>query len=347
MKYFSLSLLFVTLIFGNQIFGRIKPYKSQLGKRLKAQNYKVQKIEKSLYVLEKKLGIENKKYLDVINAKRSIDRKIINLKKEQSTQSKLLNLRYSKNSKMLALKIVQGLGSHSSSSDLLVQTILIKKLVKNKKIIKKLITSNKLLKSTIKALEKRFYEYSKTEKLVTELLKDLEFKKAGLARRYISKIKEKEDIAKQYKHGNGLARKRLNIKKILGPKFFSPMKNYQSLEFNKKGVTYKFVGRNSVVNTKRGVVVYSGRLSTYGNVVMIDHGGDTRSIILGQFVPSVEKGKKLKRGDIIGYTKNSSSRSELVGKLYFEVRKRNKVQNTILLMDRKFLKKNNLIKHQS
>ena len=65
--------------------------------------------------------------------------------------------------------------------------------------------------------------------------------------------------------------------------------------------------------------MYQGTLSNFGNVVMIDHGKETRSIILGKFIPKLSKGAVVKAGDVVGYTRDSRNQEE---KLYFEVRKR-------------------------
>jgi len=74
---------------------------------------------------------------------------------------------------------------------------------------------------------------------------------------------------------------------------------------------------------------------------MIEHGNQTRSIFLGQLKSKVKKGQSVAAGEILGYTLANRKSREL-GKLYFEVRKKNIAQNTSLLMDDNFLAKNNL-----
>src|SRR5690606_22476463 len=83
-----------------------------------------------------------------------------------------------------------------------------------------------------------------------------------------------------------------------------------------------------------GTVVYVGGLSTYGNVVMIDHGNDTRTVVLGPFTPATEKGRKVRAGDKIGSMASA-------GRLYFEVRKQNVAQDTLPLVDKGALARNN------
>ncbi len=86
--------------------------------------------------------------------------------------------------------------------------------------------------------------------------------------------------------------------------------------------------------SRAGKVIHSGALSTYGNVLMIDHGKDTISVCLGDFKARVPKGKRVKSGDVIGYTLKPTRKDS---KLYFEVRVKDKAQATIHLLDEKSL----------
>ena len=110
------------------------------------------------------------------------------------------------------------------------------------------------------------------------------------------------------------------------------------MEYGKKGVTYKFNSRQLVKTSRGGKVIHTGSLSTYGNVVMVDHGNEVKSIYLGQFLPSVKKGQSVVPGESLGKTFDVAKNE---GKLYFEVRKKNKAQNTILLLDKNIATKNN------
>ncbi|MCY4523380.1 MAG: peptidoglycan DD-metalloendopeptidase family protein, partial [Halobacteriovoraceae bacterium] len=85
--------------------------------------------------------------------------------------------------------------------------------------------------------------------------------------------------------------------------------------------------------------VYSGELASYGNIVMIDHGKGTRSVILGDFDPMVKKGMDVAKGDGLGKTKKIQK--DGFGNIYFEVRKDDNIQNTILLMNKELLAEDN------
>ena len=60
-----------------------------------------------------------------------------------------------------------------------------------------------------------------------------------------------------------------------------------------------------IVATADGIVLYAARRGTYGNIVVIDHKFDrmTRYAHLSKF--AVKAGKRVKRGDVIGYVGNT------------------------------------------
>ena len=60
-----------------------------------------------------------------------------------------------------------------------------------------------------------------------------------------------------------------------------------------------------IVATADGIVLYAARRGTYGNIVVIDHKFDmmTRYAHLSKF--TVKAGKRVKRGDVIGYVGNT------------------------------------------
>jgi len=122
--------------------------------------------------------------------------------------------------------------------------------------------------------------------------------------------------------------------------FYSPIAIHQNIEYQKKGVTFTFLGKNEIRAPKSGKIVYTGALANYGNVIMIDHGKEMRSVLLGQFDYVAKNGDMVKDGELIGYTKARASNGIGDGKIYYEVRKNNLAQNTYLLLDKKSLASN-------
>jgi murein DD-endopeptidase MepM/ murein hydrolase activator NlpD len=117
--------------------------------------------------------------------------------------------------------------------------------------------------------------------------------------------------------------------------FSTPIKNFIEITNSSKGVTFTFSEVSPVVAPGAGEVVFAGELSTYGNVVMIDHGDEIRTVLLGNFLPKVRKHDKIGVGDLIGYTEVISQKKNT---LYFEVRKKNVAQNTVRYLNKNLLK---------
>ena len=117
----------------------------------------------------------------------------------------------------------------------------------------------------------------------------------------------------------------LNIPSSL--KFSSPLASFSQALASEKGVTYKFEKLQPIRAPRQGRVIYNGELANYGKVLMIDHGNDIRSVMLGKFQSNLEKNATVNAGDILGHT------DERTDSLYFEVRKKNIAQKTIHWMD--------------
>jgi septal ring factor EnvC (AmiA/AmiB activator) len=64
---------------------------------------------------------------------------------------------------------------------------------------------------------------------------------------------------------------------------------------------------------------------------MIDHGDETRSILLGNFKPLVNKGESVVVGQVVGESEVEINKDS---KVYFEVRKKNVIQKTVNLIDK-------------
>ena len=69
-----------------------------------------------------------------------------------------------------------------------------------------------------------------------------------------------------------------------------------------------------------GKVVYTGELASYGNIIMIDHGQDVRSVIFGDMKIKANKGDLVEKSQILGYTMADPG---IEKSLYYEIRKKN------------------------
>ena len=79
--------------------------------------------------------------------------------------------------------------------------------------------------------------------------------------------------------------------------------------------------------TGNGTVIRAERSRTFGNVVYIDHGYGYRTVYAHMSKIATRKGRKVKRGDIIGYVGNTGR--SVAPHLHYEVRKNGRPVNPI------------------
>ena len=208
-------------------------------------------------------------------------------------------------------------------------------------LIQKQYDEVKVLNSRLKLTKEQFDFHNKDERKILENLNLLEEQKKLTARKFVKNLENRDKLNQKYsklKNDYLKASKLYRKRQKISIEFSSPLDKFESFDFGNKGINYKFKKKSKILATYGGKVVYSGELASYGNIVMIDHGRGTRSIILGDFNPHVKKGRVVEQGDILGRTAKMQKRD--LGNVYFEVREDNNIQNTILLMDKKLLAEN-------
>jgi murein DD-endopeptidase MepM/ murein hydrolase activator NlpD len=340
----------------------------EMKRKIEDQSRQILELTKEMSQVENNLGIQNKKYLkmaenrakleEALNVtKKNIDLDNLNLKK---------NLNETKN--ILMGILLNQLEKTESPSDLLAKKILVTNLRTRMIDLENLMKSNGEVQNDVGSLNKRLEQSIQTEKELVGLMNDLELRKKDLKETIIHETNKKAEIVQKFDdEKNKLAMEkdslRRKIKKeelsavqsteeikipsreetvtpLIGAGYKAPLYLHQGIEYNQKGVTFKFLGKNEVLAPRAGKIVYTGSLANYGNVVMIDHGNDSRSVVLGQFDFSVKNGETVRELQIIGYTNPKNNNGIGDGKIYFEVRKNNLAQNTYLLLDKKTLAKN-------
>lgn len=297
---------------------------------------KLSELKVEMIELEKELGERNQKLVNLFELKRKLEGRIGELGTQIARKNKILKEQKLAMKRVLRSAIVSQMSSNVDPAILLGQKYLIEGLQqKNKELV---VTSASLdkLSSDHQALITRFEEYQKVEGNLSELLRELESDKNTKASEYVSltnEKKEKEGLLSQYQAIFLADKKGQEVREKVGMLFKTPVEKYKSISYKNKGVTFLHEGdeRVDVKASGDGKIVYSGDLSNYGNVVMIDHGNETRSVILGKFAPLVKKGDSVKTGELVARTILSSKGTQ--GKLYFEVRIKNQIQNTVLLLD--------------
>jgi hypothetical protein len=141
----------------------------------------------------------------------------------------------------------------------------------------------------------------------------------------ISKIVMKDNQKRElYNHDSAL----LNYLSTLNNRLL-PLKKLSAIERQNKGVLMKINQPQDLYSIQRGQVIYIGTLSTFGHVLILDHGHGETSIFLGDFSPTVNKKEMIYEGQKLGEAS--------VGKnfIYFEIRRNNVAINTVEWMKNK------------
>ena len=196
----------------------------------------------------------------------------------------------------------------------------------------------------VASFELKLEELKKEETTLEKVIADLQSSKQNLMTRYQEISEKKGELEKKVQEDK--VKVRLSaIKKTFSTApvhlkkaekvFPNPVDNFISLTPSEKGVTFKYDSIQPIKAPAPGKVMYSGDLASYGQVVLIDHGNDLRTVFLGKMNIKVKKNDTVRAQDIIGYTHKDSTPQSL----YFEVRKKNTAQNTILWLENQVVSK--------
>ncbi len=187
--------------------------------------------------------------------------------------------------------------------------------------------------------DEKLSELRKNEEELAQVLAELEERKKVAMETYLAKVEKKKKIESKVQKRKlhqriAAVKKKMSDAPVVMTKpdrlFSRPVDDYLTVTKSKKGVTFKYQATQPVKAVGAGKVVYAGDLSAYGQVVLIDHGNDLRTVLLGKMNIKVKKNDTVASGDILAYTVNDSKEAQ---NLYFEVRKKNTAQNTILWLD--------------
>lgn len=190
----------------------------------------------------------------------------------------------------------------------------------------------------VASFEIKLDQLKKEEESLEGLILDLEQTKQDVFNKYQLASQKKEELEKKVKQDQ-VKVKLSAIKKNLNPSpaplrnaervFKQPIEQFISLTPSPKGVTFKYDSIQPVKAVADGKVMYAGDLAAYGQVLLIDHGNDLRTVFLGKMNIRVKKNDSVRTDDILGYTYKDTTPQNL----YFEVRKKNTAQNTILWLE--------------
>lgn len=286
-------------------------------------------IAASITSLEKEIGMVNNRYLERSKENQSLEKKLEMLQEGIAERLAELEGKQDKARKLARLYALEGQDEEDENL-LLKKTILVRLLKERMAELDGLKAEARELGQTFSAYQKKLKETRANEESLYAVILDLENQKKHLSKSYITSLESKNELEEKLE--NALAKQKTysamaKVKNgAVELNLISPLDNFVNFTGGKKGVTFKYDSKAPIKATAGGEVVYSGELASYGKVIMVDHGHEVRSVILGDLQVKVKKGDKVSQGQILGYT---MAEPGIKKSLYYEVRKKNIAQNTL------------------
>lgn len=197
----------------------------------------------------------------------------------------------------------------------------------------------------ISQFDQKVVGLKQNEEELSEVIKELEARKKTAMDLYLAQVQNKKKMESRVQTQK-LQVKLAEVKKEFSRApvimaqpdryFGKPVDDFLTYTASPKGVTFKYQSIQPIKAVGAGKVVFAGDLASYGQVVLIDHGHDLRTVLLGRMNIKVKKNDTVESGEVLAYTQNDSQEAQ---NLYFEVRKKNTAQNTILWLDQKGVSK--------
>ncbi|MCT4641911.1 MAG: peptidoglycan DD-metalloendopeptidase family protein [Bacteriovoracaceae bacterium] len=304
----------------------------------------VNKYAAQIRSLDKKISSNNELYIKKVNFLKKMNSDLVLLKATLNESSQNVSSEYTRLNKIfrhyLLKKIDQNERDNLVNDKIYLKTLQLQlaRLESTQK------DSNSLLEQ-VNDLSNKVTSLHAQERMLYDLIINLEAKKRNKSEQYVTTLEKKNilrdkvdklEASKKYKK----KRKKIIKKRARSSKFAKnmklvlPLESFKSFSGSKKGVSFVFDEITPVSAVAEGSVVYSGDLSTYGKVVIIDHGHNVRSVVLGNMKINIKKGTMVKKGDVIAYT---IANPGVENKLYFELRNKDIAQNTFNVLKRKKL----------
>ena len=309
---------------------------NKLKDKISKLNNQINLLVAEIKDIDSKISQHNSKYVSQMKSLDELDQKLLVLSSEYENTSMRLEEEKLKTKKAFHLYLIEK-DNRYKEHNLLEQKLYSEVLTRKMLELKKLSNSSQTQKNKVQFLREKVGKTKSEEEILYKLIIELENKKKIAGQNYIDLMEEK-NLQEGELDTLIAKRKVLKKKKIAkiakgGPlfKLNLPIDDYTELKRSKNGVTLSYKETSSLKAPYSGKVVYTGRLASYGKVIILDHGQDVRSVVLGDIVVKTKKGAVLKAGDVMGYTMADYG---TIKNLYFEVRKKDTAQNTALWINK-------------
>ena len=305
--------------------------------QIKKTEKEIKHLRGRMEELERNLHHRNGHYLQVIEQRREIEKKHQTIAAQLQKDETAIEQELAQTNELFKKLVLAHLGRDIDAAQLLSQKIMQQKLRQQILALQNNLDRLAQARAELDQIAQGLQTFAGREQALGQDLAQMERLKQEVLANYMELMDQKNSLQEQW----AKARQSEQGKKYLAPAsakklgLIPPVLEFSQVESGKKGVTFYYQGGQDVVATGKGKIVYVGSLATFGEVAMIDHGQDTRSVILGPFKGLVQKGDTVQKGQIIGHTKEKSGET---GKVYFEVRRHNQALHTAKLLDKNLLR---------
>ncbi len=296
----------------------------------------VMELGARLSTLEKEIGSKNNLYLSSLEQIKQFEADVKLYKDELSRKQKELKEAQVENKKILKSYLLESENETTEPWQKRVHLELLKKAQIKLKVKESELSGFEL---KVSEFDVKLSTLRKNEEELSQVIKELEERKKNVMNNYLAKVETKKKIESKVQTSK-LQSRFAQVKKELSDApviktrpdrlFHRPVDDFLAFTPSSKGVTFKYQTIQPVKAVGSGKVVFAGDLAAYGQVLLIDHGEDLRTVLLGKMAIRVKKNDTVQDGQIVAYTTNDSKQAQ---NLYFEVRKKNTAQNTILWLD--------------
>lgn len=314
---------------------------NQLRDKISNQSSKVSKLAGKIRSLEKNIVLKNENYLERVRVIEGLENKIRVVRQSLAQQRSDLDQSYLIVSDSIERYLLE-VEDDESDESLEKRSLYLNVLEAKRLELSKGLKESNNLERKVDSYEKRILSQKRSERILYDLIINLENKKKSLSQNYISELERKNNNqekldkklakAKAYKKTykkrvkNRIKRKIKKEKPQFLMSLILPAENIVDIKKGKAGIYLKYKESLPVKAPMSGQIEYAGELASYGNVLMINHGKDVRSVLMGDIKIKLKKGDFVKKNQVLGYTVSDTGVKK---SLYYEVRKKNIAQNTI------------------
>jgi septal ring factor EnvC (AmiA/AmiB activator) len=319
----SLFFLIMSLFQSALLAAYTSPHKRH---QLHYQSSRITQLGGKLRELEKKLGHTNNQYLQALAKIKEVEQDVELYEQKLIEEEKKQALKHQHR-----LAILRSYSLSLVDDEFTDEKAYLALFEENEKTQKTIQATLESLKNILNTYRERLEQLRSDESQLAQLNQDLSQKKLAISDQIVKERNQLSKIDKIKIQEKSLQKIKLSgLHETLATKKFQlPLQKYFSLQDSQKGITLIFKGSLPLYAPAEGRIVFNGDLASYGQVLMIDHGEEVKTVMLGEFESTLQKNDTVKLGDKIGVTLASADN------LYFEVRKKNLAQKTIHWIEKK------------